>query len=91
MGSKLNDFVSCNKGAMKWTHRFMMIGFLLFLIGMCLILYTVLYDTNNLNMLYTGIALCVFFVLIWFVCMINAYIKGCYKTAYAISFLSPIY
>jgi len=84
--------MNAKKGAMKWTHRFMMLSTILSIIGMALIIYwyyNIIYNIKNVGdgYLFSAIALFVLFFVIMFTCMINSYVRGCYKTAFAISYL----
>ncbi len=83
---------NCKKGSMKWTHRFMMFATILSIIGMALVVYwayNIAYKNHDVgsDFLYGGVSMFVMFFAIMFVCMVNAYLKGCYKTAFAISYL----
>ncbi len=86
---------NCKKGSVKWTHRFMMFATILSIIGMILIIYwtyNIIYKNHDVGIdyLYSAISMFVIFFIIMFACMINAYLKGCYKTAFAISYLIPM-
>ncbi len=78
---------NCPKGAMKWTHRFMILSIIVCFIGIGVIVYSIISDNSKL--LYSGLALCGLYVLIMLVAAANAYNKKCYKTANLIMFGYP--
>ena len=81
MNQKTN--YNCPKGYMKWTHRLMLLSSLLVIIGIILIIYGYIYDQNFTN-IWIGCAMLILSILIMLGSMANAYMRGCYKTAFAI-------
>ncbi len=81
---------NCPKGYMKWTHRAMVLAILSLIVGIVLTAYSLSKDyPKNVELLYPGVGLMVFFLIAMIISLGNAYSRGCYKTAAAIWFLLP--
>jgi len=82
--------MTCSKGMMKWTHRAMILAFVLLIVGLALIIVASdkKYSKQEKDSLtYGGIALVIVYAVIMLVSLFNALSKGCYATALGAFFL----
>jgi hypothetical protein len=73
---------------MKWTHRIIMLSTLLLIIGLGLVIYGFMHDSNQ-TAISAGYALMAIYTIAIFLSMINAFRLGCYKTVFALWIFAP--